>query len=468
MFIVGAFFDEDHVPVFSDPASDYRSLRLGQSIRERRQEKGWTLRDLSSRLAISIASLSAIENDKAALDTQRLVLIADALGVRPDALFPRSRSCHYHVVRRSTFDTTPALALPVTDHAGGSTTIPQSQMWPLAFQFIGKHIEPFRIEVPFVGENELPYLSHHLEEFFFVLHDEVELRVKTPDGLVVEPLAAGDCAYFLSQLPHSIRSIGARPAELMSLLYSGYGTTDTEFGNATVHSADSPPGDFTERVAYRIQTLRQAEGVAMRDLAADLRIGLRRLKEIELGRRAPSIDLLLRICLRFRRPIEYFLTATFTQRPFLFVQHAADIGSLPVRTRRRLVDRGWAETQFRSLASGFGPRGMYPYYVKLRHPGGPNITLHEHHGQEFVHVLNGEVTLLTVRDGERVEERLSAGDVCFVDSTVPHRFLGEGRNPYGGSSAELIDVFWCPLGEGYLFADDEGVHAAAHQAESER
>jgi hypothetical protein len=87
---------------------------------------------------------------------------------------------------------------------------------------------------------------------------------------------------------------------------------------------------------------------------------------IELGRRAPSIDLLLRICLRFRRPIEYFLAATFAERPFSFVQRAADIGYLSVRTRRRLVDRGWAETQFRSLASGFGPRGMYPYYAKLR------------------------------------------------------------------------------------------------------
>jgi transcriptional regulator with XRE-family HTH domain/uncharacterized cupin superfamily protein len=456
------------MPVFSVPASDYRSLRLGQSIRERRQEKGWTLRDLSSRLAISVASLSLIENNKGVLDVRRLVAIADALGIRPDALFPRSQACHYHVVRRVASDTIPPVAFPVTDLTDGTTIEPLRTVRPLAFPFIGKHMEPFRVEVPLIGDSEQQYLSHHLEEFFFVLHDEVELCVKTPDGLVVEPLGAGDCAYFRSQLPHALRSTGARPAETISLLYSGYGTTDTEFGNATVDSADNPPGDLTRQIAHRITTLRRAEGVTIDDLASELGIGLRRLKEIELGRRVPSIDLLLRTCLRFRRPIEYFLAATFTERPFLFVQRAADIGGLPVRARKRLVDQGWAETQYRSLASGFGPRGMYPYYVTLRSQDGPNITLHAHHSQEFVYVLNGDVTLLTVREGERVEERLSTGDVCFVDSTVPHRFLGKGLSPYDSSRAELVDVYWCPMGEDYLFAADEASPTAAGQAAPER
>ena len=340
-------------------------------------------------------------------------------------------------------------------------------MRPLAAQFIGKHMEPFRIEVRFSDKDELQFFSHHLEEFFLVLHDEVELRLKTPDGLVVETLGPGDCAYFRSQLPHSISSIGAQPAETITLLYSGYGTTDTELGNATVQSAESPPTDFSEQIARRIQTLRRAEGVAMSELAADLGIALRRFRDFELGRRTPSIDLLLRLCVRFRRPIEYFLATTFAERPFSFVQRTADIGGIPVRTRRRLVDQGWTETQYRSLASGFGPRGMYPYYVKLRYSGGQNISLHEHHGQEFVYVLNGEVTLLTLCEGERVEERLSAGDVCFVDCTVPHRFIGKGLSPYDTSSAELIDVYWCPLGESYLFADDEGAQAEK-QADPER
>jgi hypothetical protein len=79
--------------------------------------------------------------------------------------------------------------------------------------------------------------------------------------------------------------------------------------------------------------------------------------------------------------------------------------------------------------------------------------MHEHHGQEFVYVLTGEVKLVTVLDGQDVTETLSAGDSCLIDSTIPHQFVGVGLNPYQAAGAEIIDVFWCPLGENYLFFD---------------
>ena len=46
---------------------------------------------------------------------------------------------------------------------------------------------------------------------------------------------------------------------------------------------------------------------------------------------------------------------------------------------------------------------------------------------------------------------LHAGDSCYIDSTVPHLLRSWTRNPYSETSAEVIDVFWCPLGESYLF-----------------
>jgi len=64
-----------------------------------------------------------------------------------------------------------------------------------------------------------------------------------------------------------------------------------------------------------------------------------------------------------------------------------------------------------------------------------------------------------------VSHRLSSGDMCFIDSTVPHRFLGTGVSPYEDSRAEVIDIYWCPLGESYLFADDSAPSAEAVSAE---
>lgn len=442
------------MPVFGEPVVDYRSLRLGETIRQLRKQKGWMMRVLAARLGISVASLSAIENDKAVLDVERFVAIAEALDVRPDALFPRSRSCHFHIVSRSAVQALPVSPLKLTSRNGDSSVMSHNLVRPLAAPFVGKHMEPYHIAMLPSDERHIRFASHHHEEFFFVLRERIELRLSTPDGLIVEALGPGDCAYFRSNLPHCLRALGSSPAEAIHVLYTGYGATDSDHTNLALLSSERPGHNaLPEQAALKITALRQSEGVSANELASALGIGVRRLTEFERGGRPVSIEILLGICRRFRKPLEYFLSSTLTERPFLFVQRAAEIGRLPVTKRRRLVDRSWSETEFRSLVTGFGPRGMYPYYARLRCPPGVTASLHEHHGQEFVYVVNGEVTLLTLLEGERITRRLSAGDICFIDSTVPHRFLGMGVSPYEESRAEVIDVYWCPLGESYLFAE---------------
>ena len=75
----------------------------------------------------------------------------------------------------------------------------------------------------------------------------------------------------------------------------------------------------------------------------------------------------------------------------------------------------------------------------------------EHHGEEFIFVLEGQLVLTTLAEDKKVEEVLRAGDSCFLDASVPHALRGETRNPYSETSATVLDVFWCPLGETYLF-----------------
>ncbi len=126
------------MPVFEETAPDYRSLRVGARIRACRKQKGWTLRDIAQQMSISIAALSAIENDRAELDLERLVEISDVLGVRPDALFPRTRSCHFHVVRRSSVEQVAPVTMKIRNLA---RTIPlqyHNVIRPLAAPFVGK------------------------------------------------------------------------------------------------------------------------------------------------------------------------------------------------------------------------------------------------------------------------------------------------------------------------------------------
>jgi Cupin domain len=79
---------------------------------------------------------------------------------------------------------------------------------------------------------------------------------------------------------------------------------------------------------------------------------------------------------------------------------------------------------------------------------------------DAIHVLCvAQSDRLTV-DGKPYLETLVAGDACFIDSTVPHRFDGTDVNPFEPRTAEVLTVFWSPLGEAYLF-DPDGPTTAA-------
>jgi transcriptional regulator with XRE-family HTH domain len=219
-------------------------------------------------------------------------------------------------------------------------------------------------------------------------------------------------------------------------------------------SSSGAQPDLTARIADQIARLRESQGLSMSDFAREVGLSARQLADVERGRKPVPIDLLLRACRRFRKPIEYFLSRASVERPYYWLHRAADIARLPLRKRRGPAGDAALGGEFRSLAGGFEARGLFPYYVRLRQAPRGDVALHEHHGQEFAYVVSGEVTLVTIVGGQRVTETMTAGDTCFIDSTVPHRFIGHGASPYGESSAEIIDVYWCPLGESYLFEED--------------
>lgn len=403
---------------------------------------------------MSSGNLSAIENEKAVLDTERLSAIAEALGLAPQSLFPRSPNRHFQITHQAGLDSLAPMAPNVVDRVTGKISPHHNLLRPLAGEFVGKHIAPFFIEVRPVPDDAIRFISHHHEEFFLAVRGQFECLIQTSEGVERQILVPGDCLYFRSSLPHCIRSASNEPAYALNVVHSIYGSIDVEDTELPVQSNGGAERNLTEQIADRLGAVRQSTGMSMGEFARELGISVRTLADLERGRKAASIELLLTACRRFHKPLEYFLSSHMHEQPSYFVQRASEIRALPPRVRRRLVDSTWSETQYRSLASGFGPRGMYPYYVKLRSPAPHSATLHEHHGQEFIYVLNGEVTLTTLVDGERHSEKLSAGDSCFIDSTVPHRFFGMGLSPYDESSAEIVDVYWCPLGETYLFEEN--------------
>ena len=442
------------MPVYGSHLVDYHRLGVGRRIREERQKQKLTLRQLAEKVYMSEAKLSTIENDKVSIDLSELAQLAKALDAPLGAFFPRTTVQHYLIKRGHEV----AAETPVSRDLIGPEPGPAKHhncVWPLADLFVGKHIEPVLAQIRPLPDDATHFIVHDHEEFMFVLKGSVELSLKTNEGVVTKALEAGDSIYFRSNLPHCNRSTSEEPAEALNVFYSLRGAIDPgdgEFrgpGRRYYRRAVYP--DAPREASEKIGLLRRSYGSTLADVATQVGIGARQLAQIESGEKSADIDVLLRLARHFRRPIEYFFATTLESQPYFFVQRAADVKDVPVHRWRDTGQEAPASSGdvFRSLASGFPERGIHPYYVQVRTTGAQKLKPHEHAGQEFVHVLAGELELITHNPEERTEV-LYPGDSLFLDSSVPHLLRGRSRNPYATTNAELIAVFWTPLGENQI------------------
>lgn len=439
------------MPVYTHLDDDYSALRLGQRIREQRKKCGWTLADLASRLSLSVGTLSALENQKIALDVDLLLAMGNVLDVPLEVLLPKSTTSHFHIARRGQIESQPALPMKVVNRATERLMSYHNRLRPLAKPFVGKHLEPFEIEVQSVSDRERCFISHNHEEFVFVLHGRIQCLIKTPDGPTEVTLAAGDCIYFWSYLPHCIRSTTSEPARTIHVEYSAHEMADAEYGTSgsgqTIYLVDEGQENLAVQIAGKIVALRRARGMSAAEFANQIGVTVRRLKQIESSIRPISLELLLGVCRAFQKPKEYFLAHSLIQPPFSSVLRAKDIRRRSARCNGhspRDRDCFWTGT-FKALADGFPKRGMQPYLVQLERKRPPSGMV-RHAGQEFVYILRGAVRFMSREEGRLVDEKLLPGDVCFLDSSVPHLFAESSFNPYESPGAEMLVVRWNPSG----------------------
>jgi transcriptional regulator with XRE-family HTH domain len=89
---------------------------------------------------------------------------------------------------------------------------------------------------------------------------------------------------------------------------------------------------------------------------------------------------------------------------------------------------------FKALAADKNGRHMEPFIVDIEPDAQQEKSAHE--GEEFIHVLNGVLSLEYGTD----KETLKAGDSVYYDSIVPHRVLAAGGEP-----ARILAVIYTPV-----------------------
>lgn len=431
------------MPVFESHLVEFSGLRLGARLCEERQRRGVTLQELTTRCGISTSRLSQIENDLYVPDVDQVRLIARALGLSIDFFLPSDRALPYQVTRYHEVRRQPP------------RTHPGCEIWPLADLFVGRQIEPLLVRWLPGGEPQFRQRSGL--EFAFVQKGRVELMVQTPEGVQREVLERGDCVYLRSQYPHGYRCLDEQPAECIHVLSSP--SADGPAGGPWLAPAaltrDSL-GDVDSHVMLgaELAAVRRSRGWTTAELAqlADLRE--RQIEQVEKAERPAPLDVLVRLARVLGKPLRELLHDRDGATPYYAIRRSTEIAALQPRPRSMPTDRPDAPTpnRYHPLFEHFPTQHIYPYLNRIRNVDMQMLVPHEHHGQEFFYILDGQIELVTYVEEERVSVMLNPGDACYLDASVPHLFRGETRNPYSTNSAELIDVYWCPLGENYLFA----------------
>src|ERR1700737_4995252 len=265
------------MPVYNSHLIRYSDLGVEARIRQERSRLGVSLRQLAGRSGISAARLSNIETAKKVPDVQEVAAIASALRLQLGTLIPRSVQRHFLTRRAS------------VPGAHGLKSL------PLADAFVGKHFEPSLVAVPSVPNSAVQLAGHDHEEFLFVLSGEIDIALKTRQGVVTERLAPGDCIYFRSHLPHFHRSTTGETSRALSLVYSlrGGHQNDDEFSvRKQAAHARGDDGDVSDEAAQKIFLLRQSRGWSHAEMAKMVGVKPRHLASIEAGKTVLDLELL--------------------------------------------------------------------------------------------------------------------------------------------------------------------------------
>jgi quercetin dioxygenase-like cupin family protein/DNA-binding XRE family transcriptional regulator len=156
-------------------------------------------------------------------------------------------------------------------------------------------------------------------------------------------------------------------------------------------------------VGSKIRSLRQRQGRTLDDIATVSQLSKPFLSQVERDHASPSITSLVSIAKALGVPVSYFVDTPTEEG---CVRRGKDLQFFTFADSADLFAR---------LSNQSGGRQLEAILVRMP-PGERPSEVTTHAGEEFVHVLSGEVTI-TLEGKSFV---LGAGDSAHYESTVPH------------------------------------------------
>ena len=202
---------EEYMPDEEEEVSeDEESLKVGEKIKQIREEQGLSLQQLADRSGFSSALLSQIENHMVSPPLGTLIKISKALEVEIGVFFQEMHDVPFTIVRRDERKAMSRVASKQGVRYGYSYEA-------LAFDKKGRHMEPFLVTLEPETKKDRHAYNHDGEEFIFVL----EGRMKVDLGDHTDVLEPGDSIYFDSTISHRVQCLDDKETRILACIYTG-------------------------------------------------------------------------------------------------------------------------------------------------------------------------------------------------------------------------------------------------------
>ena len=179
-------------------------------------------------------------------------------------------------------------------------------------------------------------------------------------------------------------------------------------------------------IGARLREARQARSLSLRSVAQDLGVSASLISQVETGKTQPSVATLYAMANLLEISVDDLLGLQAARAepaaapgPFLAVQRGADNPAIEMENGVR-----WERL-------AMGRNGPADALLVTYQPGASSSVegrLMRHAGVEYAYLLSGVITLQLEFD----KYELAAGDSLHFDSSRPHLFSNEGREPATG------------------------------------
>jgi transcriptional regulator with XRE-family HTH domain len=188
---------------------EVEEIRVGEKIKQLREKKGLSLKDLADLTGFSTALLSQMENHLVSPSLGTIIKLARALGVRVGDFLGESEGEPFSIVRKDERKKVSRFASKEGVKYGYSYE-------SLGYDKKDRHMEPFIVTLEPATVKPSKTSVHEGEEFIFVLEGEMEVVL----GNHTDVLYPGDSIYYDSTIPHRIQCHQDKITRILALLYA--------------------------------------------------------------------------------------------------------------------------------------------------------------------------------------------------------------------------------------------------------